>query len=107
VGHLVVAPSARKALFEQACGYAIDRDIMAMYQFIRAAFEPQNGPRAAWCRLEHHGAMSGVMKAQIDWIPLSVGADARQNACGDIGFRRVSILQRSEPKFASLAAGCA
>lgn len=27
-----------------------------------------------WCSPERHGAMSGVMKAQIDWIPLSVGA---------------------------------
>ena len=27
-----------------------------------------------WCSPERHGAMSGVIKAQIDWIPLSVGA---------------------------------
>jgi arsenic resistance protein ArsH len=27
-----------------------------------------------WCSPERHGAMSGVMKAMIDWIPLSVGA---------------------------------
>lgn len=27
----------------------------------------------AWCSPERHGAMSGVMKAQIDWIPLSLG----------------------------------
>lgn len=27
-----------------------------------------------WTSPERHGAMSGVMKAQIDWIPLSVGA---------------------------------
>ncbi|MGE4240702.1 arsenical resistance protein ArsH [Ramlibacter sp.] len=35
---------------------------------------------AAWCEgmvwssPERHGAMTGIMKAQIDWIPLSVGA---------------------------------
>lgn len=29
-----------KALFEQASGYAIDRDIIAIYQFICSAFEP-------------------------------------------------------------------
>ena len=35
---------------------------------------------AAWCEgmvwssPERHGAMTGVMKAQIDWIPLSLGA---------------------------------
>lgn len=27
-----------------------------------------------WISPERHGAMSGIMKAQIDWIPLSVGA---------------------------------
>jgi arsenic resistance protein ArsH len=27
-----------------------------------------------WCSPERHGAMSGVMKSQIDWIPLSSGA---------------------------------
>lgn len=26
-----------------------------------------------WCSPERHGAMSGVMKTQIDWIPLSLG----------------------------------
>lgn len=27
-----------------------------------------------WCSPERHGAMSGVMKSMIDWIPLSTGA---------------------------------
>ncbi|MDX5445528.1 MAG: arsenical resistance protein ArsH [Zoogloeaceae bacterium] len=27
-----------------------------------------------WCSPERHGAMTGLMKTQIDWIPLSVGA---------------------------------
>ena len=27
-----------------------------------------------WTSPERHGAMSGIMKAQIDWIPLSLGA---------------------------------
>lgn len=27
-----------------------------------------------WVSPERHGAMTGVMKAQIDWIPLSIGA---------------------------------
>lgn len=27
-----------------------------------------------WCSPERHGAMSGIMKAQIDWIPLNLGA---------------------------------
>ncbi len=27
----------------------------------------------AWCSPERHGAMTGVMKTQVDWIPLSLG----------------------------------
>lgn len=27
-----------------------------------------------WCTPERHGAMTSVMKAQIDWIPLSIGS---------------------------------
>jgi arsenic resistance protein ArsH len=27
-----------------------------------------------WCSPERHGAISGVMKSQIDWIPLSLGS---------------------------------
>lgn len=27
-----------------------------------------------WCSPERHGAMTGIMKSQIDWIPLSSGA---------------------------------
>jgi arsenic resistance protein ArsH len=27
-----------------------------------------------WCSPERHGAMTGIMKAQIDWIPLEMGS---------------------------------
>ncbi|WP_045393449.1 arsenical resistance protein ArsH [Falsirhodobacter sp. alg1] len=27
-----------------------------------------------WCSPERHGAMTGIMKTQIDWIPLSLGS---------------------------------
>ena len=27
-----------------------------------------------WCAPERHGAMSGILKAQIDWVPLNSGA---------------------------------
>ena len=27
-----------------------------------------------WCSPERHGAMTAIMKAQIDWVPLSIGA---------------------------------
>ncbi|WP_139971025.1 arsenical resistance protein ArsH [Herbaspirillum seropedicae] len=49
--------------------------------------EPETHPKVAelrelanwaegmvWCSPERHGAMTGIMKAQIDWIPLSQGA---------------------------------
>ncbi|MCW8091601.1 arsenical resistance protein ArsH [Alteromonas sp. ASW11-130] len=27
-----------------------------------------------WCSPERHGSMTGIMKSQIDWVPLSLGA---------------------------------
>jgi len=33
-----------------------------------------------WCSPERHGAMTGIMKAQIDWVPLSLGAMRRPKA---------------------------
>jgi arsenic resistance protein ArsH len=27
-----------------------------------------------WCSPERHGSMTGIMKAQIDWVPLTLGA---------------------------------
>ena len=27
-----------------------------------------------WCSPERHGSMTGVMKSQIDWVPLAIGA---------------------------------
>lgn len=27
-----------------------------------------------WCSPERHGAMTGILKAQIDWIPLAIGS---------------------------------
>ena len=27
-----------------------------------------------WCSPESHGSITGIMKAQIDWVPLSIGA---------------------------------
>ncbi|WP_455872478.1 NAD(P)H-dependent oxidoreductase [Rhizobium yanglingense] len=69
--------------------------------------EPSEGPGTArtfgsgrkgqvWVSPERHGAMTGIMKAQIDWIPLSVGsvrADAGQDACRHAGVGRLAVLQ--------------
>jgi arsenical resistance protein ArsH len=39
---------------------------------LRALSEWSEGQ--VWCSPERHGAMTGIMKTQIDWIPLSIGA---------------------------------
>src|SRR4051794_10740586 len=41
-------------------------------QELRAASAWSEGH--VWCSPERHGAISAVMKAQIDWIPLSIGS---------------------------------
>jgi arsenic resistance protein ArsH len=37
-----------------------------------------------WCSPERHGSMTGIMKAQIDWLPLSLGG-VRPDAGTDAG----------------------
>lgn len=39
---------------------------------LRALSEWSEGQ--VWCSPERHGAITGVMKSQIDWIPLSIGS---------------------------------
>ncbi|MBL8642367.1 MAG: arsenical resistance protein ArsH [Rhodospirillaceae bacterium] len=41
-------------------------------QELRAAVAWSEG--MVWCSPERHGAMTGIMKTQIDWIPLSLGS---------------------------------
>jgi len=41
-------------------------------QELRSLVEWSEGQ--VWCSPERHGSMSGVMKSQIDWIPLNSGA---------------------------------
>lgn len=41
-------------------------------QELREAVQWSEG--MVWCSPERHGAMTGIMKTQIDWIPLSIGA---------------------------------
>ena len=41
-------------------------------QELRALAEWSEG--MVWCSPERHGAMTGIMKTQIDWIPLALGA---------------------------------
>jgi arsenic resistance protein ArsH len=41
-------------------------------QALREAVQWAEG--MVWCSPERHGAMTAIMKAQIDWIPLAIGA---------------------------------
>jgi len=41
-------------------------------QELRALSEWSEGQ--VWCSPERHGAITGIMKAQIDWIPLEIGS---------------------------------
>lgn len=45
---------------------------MARVEDLRAAATWAEG--MVWCSPERHGAMTGILKTQIDWIPLSIGA---------------------------------
>ncbi|WP_150525431.1 arsenical resistance protein ArsH [Roseibium sediminis] len=41
------------------------RELLELSQWSEAQF---------WCSPERHGAMTGILKSQIDWLPLSIGA---------------------------------
>ena len=59
-----------------------------------------------WSSPERHGAMTGLMKTQIDWIPLSEGAvrpTQGKDTGSDAGLGRIAELQRSEPDAAARA----
>ena len=62
----------------------------------------------AWTSPERHGSMTGIMKAQIDWIPLSLGA-VRPTQGKTLAVMQVSGgRNRSMPSTSSAcsAAGC-
>ncbi len=53
-----------------------------------------------WCSPERHGAMTGIMKAQIDWIPLSEGAvrpSQGKTPGRHAGLRRLPVFQCGKP----------
>ena len=61
-----------------------------------------------WCSPERHGAMTGIMKSQIDWIPLVVGAGVRLRERPWRSCRSPAARSPSTPSTnsASSAAGC-
>jgi len=59
-----------------------------------------------WVSPERHGAMTGIMKSQIDWIPLAIGSvrptqgktlAVMEVSGGSQSVRRQPVLQRREP----------
>jgi len=50
-----------------------------------------------WTSPERHGAMTGIMKAQIDWIPLSIGSvrptQGKTLGVMEVSGRRISVIQ--------------
>ena len=93
---LLLYGSLRERSFSKLCVMEAGRLLESMGAEVRL-FDPQDLPQPdavpdthpkvqelralaqwsegmVWCSPERHGAMTGILKSQIDWIPLSVGA---------------------------------
>lgn len=73
-GRLLEAMGAEVRVFDPAGLPLVDGapDTHPKVQELRALAQWSEG--MVWCSPERHGAMTGLMKTQIDWIPLSSGA---------------------------------
>lgn len=73
-GRLLEAMGAEVRVFDPAGLPLVDGapDTHPKVQELRALAQWCEG--MVWCSPERHGAMTGLMKTQIDWIPLSSGA---------------------------------
>ena len=72
--HLLQAMGAETKTFDPS-GLPLPDDAPETHpqvQQLRALAQWSEG--MVWCSPERHGAMTGIMKSQIDWIPLSIGA---------------------------------
>jgi arsenic resistance protein ArsH len=96
VRNLASLPCARKRSFSRLLTYEAARLLQHMGAEVRVFHPdglplpddaPEDHPKVqelrsltqwcegmVWCSPERHGAMTGIMKCQIDWIPLSIGA---------------------------------
>ncbi|ESX11385.1 NADPH-dependent FMN reductase [Mesorhizobium sp. LSJC255A00] len=55
-----------------------------------------------WCSPERHGSMTGVMKAQIDWLPLSMGG-IRPTQGRTLAVMQVRVARRASTPSTSCA----
>jgi arsenical resistance protein ArsH len=71
---LLTAMGAEARLYDPA-GLPLPDDAPDTHPKVRELRELARWSEAmVWCSPELHGAMTGIMKAQVDWIPLSQGA---------------------------------
>ena len=73
-GRLLQAMGAEARVFDPA-GLPLPDSEPDSHPKVRELRELANWSEGmVWCSPERHGAMTGIMKAQIDWIPLNSGA---------------------------------
>ena len=71
---LLEALGAETRLFDPA-GLPLPDDAPASHPKVQELRELVRWSEAmVWCSPERHGAMTGIMKAQVDWIPLTEGS---------------------------------
>lgn len=71
---LLQAFGAETRIFDPS-GLPLPDDAPATHEKVRELRELSAWSEGqVWCSPERHGAMTGIMKAQIDWIPLEIGA---------------------------------
>jgi arsenic resistance protein ArsH len=71
---LMVAFGAEARIFDPS-GLPLPDDAPATHHKVQELRELSAWSEGqVWCSPERHGAMTGIMKAQIDWIPLALGA---------------------------------
>jgi arsenic resistance protein ArsH len=71
---LLVAMGAETRVFDP-CGLPLPDGAPAAHPKVKELRESAAWSEGmVWCSPERHGAMTGIMKAQIDWIPLTLGS---------------------------------
>ena len=96
--HLLVAMGAETKIFDPR-GLPLPDDAPDTHpkvQELRALSQWAEG--MVWTSPERHGAMTGIIKSQIDWLPLSLGAapHSGQDARRDASVGRFAVVQRRE-----------
>lgn len=71
---LLEALGAQTRIFDPS-GLPLPDDAPADHPKVQELRELSNWSEGqVWCSPERHGAMTGILKSQIDWLPLNIGA---------------------------------